>query len=70
MKCVKTANGSVLRVKEKRAAKMVENPDYSYCPKWEFKIQEGKKYRGEKLVNGIDVATKETLELAAGIEGE
>ena len=44
MKCVKTANGSVLRVKEKRAAKLVESSDYSYCPKWEWKKQEGKKY--------------------------
>lgn len=48
MKCIKTANGKVLRVKDKRAAKMVNNPDYSYCPKWEFKIQEGKEYRGIK----------------------
>lgn len=48
MKCIKTANGKVLRVKDKRAAKMVDSPDYDYCPKWEFKIQEGKEYRGDK----------------------
>lgn len=49
MKCVKTANGSIMRVSDTEAQKLVDDPDYSYCAKWEWKDQEGKKYRGERL---------------------
>jgi hypothetical protein len=48
MKCVKTVNGSIMRVKDQEAAELVDNVDYFYCPKWEWKVQEGKEYRGDK----------------------
>ena len=48
MKCIKTANGSIRRVKDDEARKLVDNVDYFYCPKWEWKEATGKKYRGEK----------------------
>ena len=37
MKCVKTANGSIMRLKDKEAAELVKDPDYSYCSKEEWK---------------------------------
>lgn len=49
MKCVKTANGSIMLLKDMEAAKLVDNIDYHYCPKWEWKDQEGKSYKGERL---------------------
>ena len=39
-----------MRVSDREAAKLVDDPDYSYCPKWEWKVQEGKAYKGEKHV--------------------
>lgn len=49
MKTIKTANGRIMRVKDKEAAKMVKSPDYHYCPKWEWKKQEGEEYRGSRF---------------------
>ena len=40
MKTIKTANGTIMRVKDAEAARLVESPDYSYCPKDEWKKQE------------------------------
>ena len=46
MKTIKTANGSIMRVKDEVAARLVKTPDYSYCPKDEWKKQERKgKYK-------------------------
>jgi len=38
MKCVKTANGSVMRVSDEEARNLVDNKDYHYCPKSEWKL--------------------------------
>jgi len=49
MKTIKTANGSIMRVKDQEAIKLVKSPDYSYCSKDEWKKQEGMgKYKKEK----------------------
>lgn len=40
MKTIKTANGSIMRVKDAEAARKVQSPDYSYCSKDEWKKQE------------------------------
>jgi len=46
VKTVKTANGSIMRVKDAEAERLVQSPDYSYCSKDEWKKQEGKgKYK-------------------------
>ena len=38
-----------MRVSDQEAQKLVDDPDYMYCPKWKWKDQEGIKYRGERL---------------------
>lgn len=48
MKCVKTSNGKIVRVRDEVAARLVEKPGYSYCPKWEWKDQKGVEYKGER----------------------
>jgi len=53
MKTIKTANGSIIRVSDQEALKMVDNTDYFYCPKWEWKDQEGIEYRGKRHKNNI-----------------
>jgi hypothetical protein len=37
MKCVKTENGSIMRVKDEEARKLVDNTKYYYCSKFEWK---------------------------------
>ena len=53
MKCVKniaTKTGSkIKRLPDDMAAALVEKPEWEYCPKWMWKDQEGKEYRGERL---------------------
>ena len=46
MKCVKKGI-KVKRVDDTLAATLVASGQ-SYCPKWEWKEQEGKTYKGEK----------------------
>lgn len=49
MKTIKTANGSIMRVKDEEALRLVQSPDYSYCSKDEWKKQEKLgKYKPEK----------------------
>lgn len=47
MKCVKKGISKVKRVDDKLAASLVDS-GHSYCPKWEWKEQEGKPYKGKK----------------------
>jgi hypothetical protein len=52
VKTIKTANGSIMRVKDEDAAGLVQTPDYSYCPKDEWKKQEKLgKYKPDKKGN-------------------
>jgi hypothetical protein len=42
-KCVKNKEtGKVVRVNNEQARKMVDSKEYEYCPKFEYKRQEGK----------------------------
>lgn len=36
----KNKNGKIIRVSNEKAEKMVNNEDYEYCPKSEYKRQE------------------------------
>lgn len=48
MKCVKTTNGSIMRISDKEADELVDNKEYFYCPKWDWKDANGKEYKGER----------------------
>ena len=45
MKTIKTANGSIMRVSDEQARRMVDNIDYYYCPKDEYNT--GKNISGQ-----------------------
>jgi len=50
MKCVKNSKtGKITRIEDERATGVVEKLDFTYCPKHEWKKQEGKRY----IENGI-----------------
>jgi len=46
MKCVKTANGFIMRVKDKKARELVDNTNYYYCSKSEWKKYKKSKKKG------------------------
>jgi hypothetical protein len=49
MKTIKTANGSIMRVKDEEARRLVQTPNYFYCPKEDWKKQENLgKYKENK----------------------
>jgi len=63
MKTIKTANGSIKRVKDEEALRLVDNSDYFYCGKEEWK----KEVRGP--VRTSEVTTKAVTEILATKEG-
>ena len=56
MKCVKTANGFIMRVKDKKARELVDNTNYYYCSKSEWK-----KYKKSKKKDNGYVTRKQSF---------
>ena len=52
MKCIKDVNGKISRVSDEAAVKAVNAGTHTFCPKCEYKAQNGKipapKYTGNK----------------------
>ena len=51
MKTVVDSNGSYRRVKNEMARKLVSTGRFNFAPKWCFKIQQGKVYKGVRHGN-------------------